>query len=227
VSLQVGEARAGVVTAVAVGIDAVTCSHPVRVAIDGPDAAGKTTLADELAVVLRARGREVIRASIDGFHRPRSQRHRQGPESPCGYYEDSFDQERLLAELLHPLGDAGSRLYRTRIFDYRADAPVRAEPMRASADAILLFDGVFLLRPELAGAWDHRIFVTVSPREVIRRARGRDAELFGSPGEAERRYKARYLPAQQHYLQTIHPDQLADVVLENNDPAHPTLLARN
>jgi uridine kinase len=136
VSLQVGEARAGVVTAVAVGIDAVTCSHPVRVAIDGPDAAGKTTLADELAVVLRARGREVIRASIDGFHRPRSQRHRQGPESPCGYYEDSFDQERLLAELLHPLGDAGSRLYRTRIFDYRADAPVRAEPMRASADAI-------------------------------------------------------------------------------------------
>jgi uridine kinase len=40
--------------------------HPTRVAIDGVDAAGKTTLDDELAEVLRERGRGVIRASIDG-----------------------------------------------------------------------------------------------------------------------------------------------------------------
>src|SRR5215831_13304433 len=33
----------------------VTVTHPTRVAIDGPPAAGKTTLADELAAVLRDR----------------------------------------------------------------------------------------------------------------------------------------------------------------------------
>jgi uridine kinase len=54
-------------------VGAVRCSHPIRVAVDGPDAAGKTTLADELASVLRGRGRTVIRASIDGFHRPRAE----------------------------------------------------------------------------------------------------------------------------------------------------------
>jgi hypothetical protein len=37
-----------------------------------PAAAGKTTLADELAAVLRAQGGEVIRASIEGFLLPRS-----------------------------------------------------------------------------------------------------------------------------------------------------------
>ncbi len=47
-------------------IESVTASHPLRVAVDGPPAAGKTTLADELALLLRIRGREVIRASIEG-----------------------------------------------------------------------------------------------------------------------------------------------------------------
>jgi uridine kinase len=44
---------------------AVGRPHPVRVAIDGPDAAGKTTLADELTPVLERSGRQIVRASID------------------------------------------------------------------------------------------------------------------------------------------------------------------
>lgn len=45
---------------------AIARPHSVRVAIDGVDAAGKTTFADELAPRLTALGRPVIRASIDG-----------------------------------------------------------------------------------------------------------------------------------------------------------------
>jgi hypothetical protein len=42
---------------------------------------------------------------------------------------------------------------------------------------------VFLLRPELVDAWDFRVLLTVASQEVIRRARIRDAELYGSPDE--------------------------------------------
>ena len=49
--------------------------HPVRVAIDGIDAAGKTRLADELVKPVRGHGRQVLRASLDGFHRPRAERY--------------------------------------------------------------------------------------------------------------------------------------------------------
>ena len=69
---------------------------PARVAIDGVDAAGKTTLADELAARLPG----CVRISADSFLRPAAERHRLGRESSAGYYRDSFDHERLRAAVL-------------------------------------------------------------------------------------------------------------------------------
>jgi uridine kinase len=55
---------------VALVVLAVRRPHPVRVAIDGCSAAGKTTLADELAAVVAERThREVVRVGIDYFKR--------------------------------------------------------------------------------------------------------------------------------------------------------------
>ncbi len=99
--------------------------HPVRVAIDGPDAAGKTTLAQELVEPLQARGRQAIRASIDGFHNPARVRHRQGRTSAEGYYHDSFNYIALIESLLDPLGPGGSRRYVSEVFDYHTDSDVR------------------------------------------------------------------------------------------------------
>ena len=73
----------------AAAIAARRLDHPTRVAIDGVDGSGKTTLADELVEPLRRAGRDVIRASVDGFHNPRAIRHRQGRDSADGYYLDA------------------------------------------------------------------------------------------------------------------------------------------
>jgi uridine kinase len=61
--------RAKLLDEIAARILRLELPHPTRVAIDGVDAAGKTTLADELVRPLEAQGRHVIRASVDGFHR--------------------------------------------------------------------------------------------------------------------------------------------------------------
>jgi uridine kinase len=89
---------------------------------------------------------------------------------------------------------------------------------------VLLVDGVFLLLPALAGAWDFRIFVDVPLEEALRRGVERDAARFGSRAEARRRYERRYLPAQRLDLETVRPRELADVVVENADPAVPRLV---
>jgi uridine kinase len=207
-------------------IAAVERPHPVRVAIDGPDAAGKTTLADELASVLRSKGRAVVRASIDGFHRPRAERYRRGRHSPEGYYEDSFDYDALRHRVLEPLGPGGTRRYRAAMFDVRSDAPAPAADAVAPPDAVLLCDGIFLLRPELCESWDLRIFVSIGFEEVLRRALERDAALLGSRAEVERRYRVRYIPAQQLYYAAASPAETADVVVHNDEPARPALEVR-
>ena len=117
--------------------------------MDGPDAAGKTTLAAELAGRLAGK-RDVIRASIDGFHRPRAQRYRRGDLSPEGAYHDTFDYGAVRAVLLDPLGPGGSRRYRTAVFataatrrpnsprSWRRPKPYRADAApEASADVII------------------------------------------------------------------------------------------
>jgi uridine kinase len=43
--------------------------------------------------------------------------------------------------------------------------------MTASADAVLLLDGVFLLRPELIDRWDLSIFVSAAFEQILDRAR--------------------------------------------------------
>ena len=197
--------------------------HPVRVAIDGPDAAGKTILADELAPLIGRSGRPVIRASIDGFHRPRVQRTARGAESPEGYFRDSFDYPALRTALLDPLGPRGSREFRRRVFDYRTDQPVAAATEVAPADAVLVFDGVFLLRAELFDLWDFTIFVAVPFAETQRRAAARDLDLFGSAEEVAHRYAVRYVPGQRLYYREARPQEKADAIVDNLDPDRPLL----
>ena len=104
-------------------VGSVTTAHPTRVAVDGPPAAGKTTLADELAVVLRAQGRDVIRASIESFLLPRSQRYRRGEYSAEGCYHDSFDYDALHRVLLDPLGPGGDRRFQQAVYDKPTRTP--------------------------------------------------------------------------------------------------------
>ncbi len=58
----------------------------LRVAIDGIDAAGKTTMADELTELLEQAGVPVLRASIDGCHHPAAVRHLRSAERPAQSY---------------------------------------------------------------------------------------------------------------------------------------------
>jgi uridine kinase len=187
------------------------------------DAAGKTTLAEELVTPLQVCGRPLIRASLDGFHQPARLRYQRGSASPEGYYHDSFNYQALRECLLAPLGRGRARRYRAAIFDFRTDAAVQVTPRVAEAHAVLLFDGVFLLRPESQGCWDCTIFVDAAFTVTLERAQQRDLALFGNVSAVTQRYQQRYIPGQKLYLEACCPRQYADLVVENNDPWHPVL----
>lgn len=215
--------RRDMVEALASRIVALSTPHPVRVAIDGIDAAGKTTLAGELVAPIEAHGRPVIRASIDGFHRPRAERYRRGATSHEGYYLDAFDDAALRDVLLLPLGAGGSRRYRRATFDFRTDRPMLAPEEEAPPNAVLLMDGVFLLRPELVALWDYRILVEVSFAVALERATCRDIVLFGSANTLRARYHERYFPGQRLYFETAHPLEHANAIVCNENLDYPWL----
>ncbi|MEU7752842.1 uridylate kinase [Micromonospora sp. NPDC049171] len=201
-------------------VGSVTVDHPTRVAVDGPPAAGKTTLADELAVVLREQGRDVIRATIDDFLFPRAQRYPRGEYSAEGCYHDTHDREALTRVLLGPLGPGGDRRFQPAVYDHRADAAVSPPFTTAPVDAVLVVDGVFLLRPELVDRWDLRVFVSTAPEKTVDRAVLREHRV-STRAEVERRWRERYIPSQQLYVATARPTHRADVVVHNDEPQRP------
>jgi uridine kinase len=206
-------------------IIAVKKDAPLRVGIDGIDAAGKTSLANEIAEEVTKLGHPVLRASIDGFHNPRHIRRQRGNPSPEGYYHDSFNYDLLINRLLQPLEPQGNRRIRLSAFDFKTEQEITADESTVSNDHILIFEGVFLFRPELIRYWDVKIFVEIDFQTSLNRALERDLYLFGSKEEIEKRYKERYIPGQKIYLEAEHPQEKADIVIDNNDFMNPAIIS--
>ncbi|MGE7913546.1 hypothetical protein [Lysinibacillus xylanilyticus] len=198
--------------------------HPIRVAISGITASGKTTFANELAEELRRRKREVVRTSIDNFHNPRAIRYRQGKDSAIGYYEDAHDYQAFKEKLLIPLGENGDRQYQTVSLDLEKDAYVNPEQLLATDDTIFIVDGTFLFKKELIHLFDYKIFVQTDFELARKRGAKRETLAFESYESAEAMFINRYHAASSLYLKEHNPQDNADIVINNNDVGSPYFL---
>ncbi|GAC1334919.1 MAG: uridine kinase [Beijerinckiaceae bacterium] len=209
------EQRSKLLDEIAANIAALSRDDFLRIAVDGVDGAGKTHFADEVALALRPFALPIIRASVDGFHNPRSARYRKGKHSPEGFYLDSYDYAALRRELLDPLGPSGSGVYRTAVFDHRTDARVRMPQVQAAPRSVLIVDGIFLHRPELCDVWDMSIFLHVPFEISIPRGASRGPD-FGSP-DPNAESNRRYIEGQRRYLRECTPERLATICIDNGD----------
>ncbi len=216
------EPHASLLARLAATIAELHSERIVRVAIDGVDGAGKTTLADALAPLIVAHGRPVIRASVDGFHHPRAIRYARGRHSPDGFYLDSYDYAAFRKLLLDPLGPGGSGRYVAKHFDHRTDASVDAEVQQAPPTAALIVDGIFLHRPELRSQWDLSIFLKVDFNISVPRGAQRGPD-FGSP-DTDAPANQRYVDGQKRYFAECAPEQSADIVIGYNDLREPKVV---
>lgn len=181
----------------------------LRVAVDGPPAAGGGELARELADRLLAAGRPAVLIPADGFLRPASLRLEHGRQDPDAYYEDTLDVGALRREVLAPLGPGGNGHYLPSLWDPVTDRATRAARQPVPAAAAVLVEGVFLLRPELAGDFDVSVHLRLSPAARRRRV-----------------VAARELPAYDRYDAEVAPVARADLVVLWDDPARPALVDR-
>ena len=185
------------------------------VVIDGADGAGKTVLADELALLVPGSAR----ASLDDFHQRRAHRHALGRTGET-VWERSFDLEAVRRELLDPWGRGAGSSYRPRWQDLTTDRRVDDPPLRVPGAGVLVVDGVFAQRTELADAWDLVIWVQADGVVRVARMAARD----GVPDDPDHPDQRRYLDAQEIYRERCAPEKSADVVVDNTDPERPRVV---
>ena len=121
------------------------------------------------------------------------------------------------------MGPRGDREYRLARFNYRTGSGVDEGTKHATEPFVLVFDGVFLLRPELVGCWELSVYVEVPPGVSAQRGIERDSTLMGGRREASNRYLRRYLPGKALYHAEMSPGSIADVVVDNSDFEIPSI----
>lgn len=191
-------------------IAAIASALPDRsiIAIDGVDGAGKTTFANRLKPLIESHGRQVVRASVDGFHNPKAVRYTRGKSDPLGFFLDSYNYSELTNYLIEPFRN-GEKIVQTKRFDHRTDCQdIILESV--DTESILVFDGIFLHRDELRSYWNISVFLKVPFSISYRRMAARD----GSDPNPEAESNRRYYRGQLFYLHHYRPEERANLVID-------------
>jgi len=194
--------------------------RPILIGIDGKDGAGKSQLATSIASWLKTTSdRTIVHSSIDFFHNPKAIRHQSGKESHVSFFEDSFNYQALKTKLLDPLKNGSNNSYYLKHFDHKLDSEVTVPEQPVSEKVLLIFDGIFVHRDELAAYWDFSLYLDVPFEETYRRMATRD----GCHPDPLNESNARWYLGQKIYIERCNPASRASIVVDNSDYNNPKL----
>ena len=174
----------------------------VRVAVDGPPAAGPDEFAASLLEELQTRGRPGAQIRAASFWRDASLRLEYGHQDVESYLS-WLDAPALRREALEPVV-ADDPTYLPSLRDPDTNRSTRAAPISAPAGLVLIVSGSLLLRHGLP--FDRTIHLALTPAARARRT-AEDDEWT--------------LPAFDEYDAEVRPTETADVVIKLDDPRHP------
>jgi uridine kinase len=175
--------------------------RPVVVAIDGRSGVGKSTIAKELAAKLEA-------ALIDGddFYAGGSEAEWDA-RSAAEKASLCIDWRRLRKEALEPLiagKDASWHPY-----DFETGAIQAPHTKTANAAKIIILDGVYSGRPELADLIDLAVFVDLEDKDRRERLVERESEDYVEE------WMRRWSEAEEYYFANTRAEDSFDLVISN------------
>lgn len=181
------------------------------VGIDGLGGAGKSTISAAVANNLQADGLPILLLHIDDFIHPRAVRYNEKyPEWECYYYLQWKYEE--LQKLLADLRQEGAAAEEVLLYDKERDCYI-SQQLSVPKGTIIIVEGVFLQRPELAGWFDYMVYVDVPEEIRLQRVLLRDSYI-GYTSQIAEKYQRRYFPAERFYVNACQPAQRADYVLQ-------------
>jgi uridine kinase len=183
------------------------------VAISGIDAAGKGTLARELAADLRDRGMAVATIGIDPWQTDPALRP-PAPDAAAHFYRHGFRFEALFGKLVDPLTRDRAIDLRIELMDPHRNLKLDEEFHFRAVDVVLL-EGIFLFKRRLRHRYDRTIWVECGFETALARALRRNQEGL-APDRLVDDYRRIYFPAQKIHFSADEPREFADLTLRND-----------
>jgi uridine kinase len=175
-------------------IDALLEIKPVIIAIDGPCAGGKSTLAEKL----KAHYEDTAIYHMDDFFLLPEQSTAERLSIPG----NNVDHERFLNEVLLPLKEGQPFAYRaysckSKNFEERAAMPAR----------LSIIEGSYCLHPSLQAHYDLKVFLDIDADEQASRIVRRN------PATGAARFFAEWIPLENKYFETFAIRDICDIHL--------------
>lgn len=173
----------------------LSSSSPVLIAIDGPAASGKTSLAKRISEIF-----DCNVFHMDDFFLPPSLR------TPARFAEagGNVHYERFREEVLQPLCEGKAFSY--GVFDC-SSGTIR-EYRSVEPKKLNVIEGVYARHPYFGELYALRIFVSVSPEEQERRVLQRNGAVLAES------FRTRWIPMENRYFDRFHIESRSDVALQ-------------
>ncbi|MBO5065745.1 MAG: deoxynucleoside kinase [Clostridia bacterium] len=169
-------------------------NNNLLIAVDGPCASGKTTLANILKEEVDC---NVI--PVDDFFLQPHQRTKERFEA----VGENFDKERFLEEVILPLKSGKNFSYRP--YDCKKEA--LSEAVGITRKPITVIEGVYSCHPDLNSFYDYRIFVKTDKATQLRRLKERNPLLLS-------RFVSEWIPLEEKYFSAFDIENKCDLVIE-------------
>lgn len=184
-------------------------NRPLIVGLDGLGGAGKTTFVKKVKQELKGYNCVVNLVHLDDHIVERNKRYHTGYEEWYEYYYLQWDIGGLLNTLLKPLNN--SENIDLSFYDKSTDS-IFNRHVDVLTNSIVLIEGIFLQRKEWRSFFDYVVFLNC-PYELRReRVLNRDSYI-GEYQDTLKKYTERYWLGEKHYLNTINPCSIADLVI--------------
>ncbi|MEI5908631.1 uridine kinase [Bacillus spongiae] len=168
------------------------------IGIDGPSAAGKSTLARKLKNL----GKEVTIVHMDDFYRPSNEKKIVDSTS----VGESFDWERLMKQVLLPVSNNNKGSYQR----YDWDTDRLAEWHKVPVGGIVIIEGCYSLRNELLPFYHVKLWVDAL--KEISSVRVVDRERRGTGNK--KMWEEVYRPAEEKYIELQKPYKNVDIIVD-------------
>jgi uridine kinase len=195
------------------------------VGISGLDASGKSQIAQTLTTELEKKGKSILSISGDSFQYPRGYKEDFQEETwAIQHIRRTINFEKMRNDFLIPLKQEPKSIL-IDIVNYDSKERVQKK-IKLNYPLIVIIESIYLFQKSLIEFFDYTIFLDITPEESLNRvqSRPRDLELYGSLEGIEKKYTTKNYPGYQLFNQQENPKQYANVIIDNNDWEHPTLL---